>query len=74
MLPRAAMHLEYLAMITDGHHSDVMSYLAAMVQFFGLKPGQRPVDMGNEIKAAGDREFYIAGLIANGYTIKNDNS
>ena len=52
-----------------------MTFMVAMKDFFGTKPGQTAAQFMLEMKeacgAANDprRDFYIAGLKANGYDI-----
>lgn len=47
------------------------SYVAAMKHFFGFREGQSLSQFSEEVKAAGDREFWINGLNANGYSIQH---
>jgi len=48
-----------------------MSFLAAMVDFFGLLPDQSRMALGKECQALSpaDKAFFRAGLEANGYNI-----
>lgn len=50
-----------------------MSFLAAMVDFFGLLPDQKRMDFGKECQALDDasKAFFRAGLEANGYVLSN---
>lgn len=47
------------------------SFMAAMIDFFGLLPNQGRMQMGKEIQALSeaDRAYFRAGLVANGYSI-----
>lgn len=49
-----------------------MSFMAACVDFFGLKPGQSKVEFGREVKQLNekDREEITEGLAAFGYEIE----
>jgi hypothetical protein len=48
-----------------------MSYLAAMVDFFGLLPDQNRMAFGKECQALSpeNKAFFRAGLEANGYNL-----
>jgi hypothetical protein len=46
-----------------------MTYVQAMMDFFGLREGQNNVQFMREVREAGNREFYTTGLQANGYEI-----
>jgi hypothetical protein len=47
------------------------SFVAAMMDFFGRKPGQTMGDFSAELRALTpqDREYFTAGLEQNGYKI-----
>lgn len=49
-----------------------MSFMAACRDFFGMKPNQRPLEFGAEIKAlsADDRAYFKAELEKLGYVIQ----
>ena len=49
----------------------IMSFMAAMSDFFGRLPGQGLKEFGAEVKAltTEDRAYFTAGLENSGYTI-----
>ena len=50
-----------------------MSFMAACIDFFGLREGQTKVGFGKEVKALSDddRKEITAGLEQNGYEIQS---
>lgn len=48
-----------------------MTFIVAMKDFFGLKPGQNAADFMKEVRALddADRAYFKAGLEKNGYEI-----
>lgn len=50
------------------------TFMAAMKDFFGLRPGQTLMEFRDEIKelSADDRAYFATGLRANGYPIPTE--